>query len=212
MSIDGELLLNYCAGRVPFPSASLTMHGANADAVDFVKGLMVPDPTDRLTAASALQSGWLSDIASRRLSELESPGLTRSSFTELAVEGRHAEAEVLGRTSLPQPTPGDNIVPLSTAPSDISRVQANPPNTPGPPLFALDHTSREVVPPSYEFKRRPPQTQVHPSTKPPSSPSRSGARVQSSFMNSRRPSPRPTRFEAARDQLNPVKPDLLVIL
>lgn len=43
-SIDGELLMNYCAGRQPFPVESLTIHGASANGIDFVKSLMVPDP------------------------------------------------------------------------------------------------------------------------------------------------------------------------
>lgn len=62
-SIDGELLLDYCAGRVPFPDANLNAHGASDTAIDFVKSLMVADPTKRISATDALQSAWLAEIA-----------------------------------------------------------------------------------------------------------------------------------------------------
>lgn len=71
-SIDGELLLDYCAGRLDFPDASLTMHGASKKAIDFVKSLMAPDPKDRVSAGDALESAWLAE----RVSSL--PGTIRS--------------------------------------------------------------------------------------------------------------------------------------
>lgn len=63
-SLDGELLLDYCAERVTFPVASLITQGASANAIDFVKSLMIPDPKKRLSAVDALGSVWLAEWTS----------------------------------------------------------------------------------------------------------------------------------------------------
>lgn len=72
-SIDAELLLNYCAGREPFPDASLSKHGAIPDTISFVKSLMVPDPKDRVSAADALKSAWVASIAMSPIIEVPPP-------------------------------------------------------------------------------------------------------------------------------------------
>lgn len=152
VSIDGELLVNYCAGRSPFRTASLTTHGASSNAVDFVTRLMLPDPKHRVTAASASESGWLSDIASRGVSELEtheppqinvtkradvrthgehevperaSPshhGSPQINFTQLANAGAHQEGEITERASLFQRTSVIRIIPPN--PEHLSFITA----------------------------------------------------------------------------------------
>lgn len=72
-SIDGESLLDYCAGRKPFPIERLTYHGASAIAINFVKSLMAPDPNQRLSARTALGSVWLTDLSLGVLSRPDTP-------------------------------------------------------------------------------------------------------------------------------------------
>lgn len=118
-SINGALLSNYCAGRSLFPTGPLTKHSASADAVDFVKSLMIADPNRRTPAATALQSAWLSQIATLRAAELAFPGPPQSELTELPVR----ETKVPGRTSSPNSTPSDTIIPRVTDPRYISPAQ-----------------------------------------------------------------------------------------
>lgn len=137
-SIDGELLLNYCAGRCAFPVASLTSHGASADAVDFVKSLMVPNPNDRLSAASALQSVWLIDVASQEFSDLETHLPGQISVNESAVRG----TEVPGRAYAPQPMPNSSLLSLITVGNPLPRAatfSSRPPST----RSQLDNTGDE---------------------------------------------------------------------
>lgn len=128
-SIDGELLLDYCAEREPFPVESLITHGASADAVDFIKNLMVPDPKERLSAANALQSVWLRDMASIAVSEQNTPGLPQSTIAELLAESGLEVGESAGQVSSPHPLRRDIIVPLSTALIPIQSLD-RPPSSP----------------------------------------------------------------------------------
>lgn len=52
--LDGDMLHNYCTGSDPFPVESLRKSGVSDEGVDFVKGLMAPNPADRMTAKNAL--------------------------------------------------------------------------------------------------------------------------------------------------------------
>lgn len=62
--LDDKLLKQYCDGLVPFPIASLALQGAGANAIDFVKSLMLPDPSKRPSAEDALKSVWFDEIVS----------------------------------------------------------------------------------------------------------------------------------------------------
>lgn len=57
--VDTGLLYGYCHGKNPFPSASLRSHGVPEDGIEFVKGLMVVNPSERFSATAALASKWL---------------------------------------------------------------------------------------------------------------------------------------------------------
>lgn len=186
VSIDGELLLNYCAGRSLFPMASLTMHGASADAVDFIKSLMVPDPKDRASAESALQSPWLRDIASRTGFELAGPSGNR--FTAPVVEGEHEMGGISGRALLPQTVPRDSMVPHNNTPNVISTAKFNRSDPAG------------VITLSSQLSLRPPRPQSNPASAVPVRPSRRASTIGDVFSRpgtspraSRNPRPGPTR-------------------
>lgn len=66
-SVDGEMLLDYCAGRETFPVAGLTRHRASATAIAFVKRLMILNPKDRVSAADELLDRWHSGFISTAL-------------------------------------------------------------------------------------------------------------------------------------------------
>lgn len=57
---DMALVYSYCSGLSEFPSDSLRRNGVSIEGIDFVKSLMAPGPSRRVTAAQALQSQWLS--------------------------------------------------------------------------------------------------------------------------------------------------------
>lgn len=57
-TLDMGLIVDYCRGGKPFPTNSLLTHRAGQSAIDFVKSLMAPKPSDRLTAENSLKSDW----------------------------------------------------------------------------------------------------------------------------------------------------------
>lgn len=57
-TLDMGLVVDYAWGRQPFPANSLLTHRVGRCAIDFVKSVMAPKPSDRLTAETALQSEW----------------------------------------------------------------------------------------------------------------------------------------------------------
>lgn len=59
VEVDMGLLADYCRNSQPFPTQSLLTHKASNNAIDFVKRMMVADPRGRVSAAAALNSGWL---------------------------------------------------------------------------------------------------------------------------------------------------------
>lgn len=60
--VDIGLLSDYCRKSQPFPTESLLTNKASKDAIDFVTSMMVADPRGRVSAAAALNSGWLREI------------------------------------------------------------------------------------------------------------------------------------------------------
>lgn len=58
-TVDTGLLYEYCKGANPFPCESLRTAGVTEDGIDFVKSLMVVNPTGRASAAVALASKWI---------------------------------------------------------------------------------------------------------------------------------------------------------
>lgn len=62
MSVDMELLYNYCRGQ-PFPIKTLLHHGVSPDGIGFVMSLMAANPVNRVSAADALKARWLDGTA-----------------------------------------------------------------------------------------------------------------------------------------------------
>lgn len=57
--VDMDSLIEYCRGESEFPSEILQTANVTEQGIDFVKSLMVPNPKERATAASALQNPWV---------------------------------------------------------------------------------------------------------------------------------------------------------
>lgn len=57
--IDMESLCEYCRGEIDFPSEILHASQVSEEGIEFVKSLLVANPSDRATAVSALQNPWL---------------------------------------------------------------------------------------------------------------------------------------------------------
>lgn len=57
--MDLSSLCDYCRGASEFPMESLRRNGVSDVGIEFVKSLMTPDPTWRVSAAQALRSPWL---------------------------------------------------------------------------------------------------------------------------------------------------------
>lgn len=57
--VDMESLCEYCRGEIDFPSDLLRASQVINEGIQFVKSLLVANPRDRATAASALQNPWL---------------------------------------------------------------------------------------------------------------------------------------------------------
>lgn len=58
-TVDMDLLFGYCRNLYPFPCTSLRKHGVSEEGINFVKSLMVVNPSARAPAALALKSQWL---------------------------------------------------------------------------------------------------------------------------------------------------------
>lgn len=59
VTVDTGLLYGYCHGVNPFPCDSLHSHRVSEEEIEFLKSLMVVNPSERLSAAAALSSAWL---------------------------------------------------------------------------------------------------------------------------------------------------------
>lgn len=75
-SLDMQLLHQYCTGD-PFPVEKLQQNCVSEEGIDFVKSLMVVNPTNRVSAREALASPWLVGIAESR-----NPGATGALFDD----------------------------------------------------------------------------------------------------------------------------------
>lgn len=58
-AVDMDLLHGYCRDLNLFPCSCLRQHGISEEGINFVKSLMVVNPSERPTAAWALKSEWL---------------------------------------------------------------------------------------------------------------------------------------------------------
>lgn len=114
-SVDGEMLLDYCAGRESFPVAGLTRHRASATSIAFVKRLMIPNPKDRVSAADALPDRWLSGLISTALPESDTAATRQRSLSLLAIE----------RVPPPSPKPAPPLY-HPTIPSYITPARTTP--------------------------------------------------------------------------------------
>ncbi|KAL0634825.1 hypothetical protein Q9L58_006258 [Maublancomyces gigas] len=56
-TIDSEMVYEYCRSA-KFPVEILERNGAEPEAIDLIKRLMVPDPRSRISATDALESSW----------------------------------------------------------------------------------------------------------------------------------------------------------
>ena len=54
-----RLLKTYCAHKADYPTEPLTVKGISNEGIDFIKKLMDPMPTERLTVFTALHAAWL---------------------------------------------------------------------------------------------------------------------------------------------------------
>lgn len=52
-------LMKYCSNSTTFPSEALLGNGASSMAVEFLKNLLVPQPSGRLPAAEAVKHPWI---------------------------------------------------------------------------------------------------------------------------------------------------------
>lgn len=156
-SIDGELMLDYCAGRVAFPIASLTMQGVSANGIEFVKSLMAPNPKERASAADALQSVWFAGMASSATSNLETAGPMPTNVAELTAQGwpRNAsfpQTPSSGAIAPPSGAiapPSGAIVPHSGAispPTATPSASQIPSSTPQPRLYPTAQPTRSGYP------------------------------------------------------------------
>lgn len=78
-AVDMDVLYGYCRGLIPFPCGSLQNHGVSEEGIEFVKSLMVVNPSERASAALAVKSPWLVRIDSPGSPLPLSAGLPRPS-------------------------------------------------------------------------------------------------------------------------------------
>ena len=83
-----KALAPYCWGKSILPIESLDKYDVNSESIEFVKGLMAPQPAERWDADKALQSPWLKDIV---YEEMNLKTLARS--TSNAVQSVSSEAK-----------------------------------------------------------------------------------------------------------------------
>lgn len=71
----------YCKGKTPFPKEPLVAQGVSNTAVNFIEGLMRPNPLERLTVDTAIEDPWLTQPASS-----PEPGSGREDLSQLLLE------------------------------------------------------------------------------------------------------------------------------
>lgn len=57
--VDSYMMHRYCSGLMAFPEGVLVQRGVSSEAMDVVKGLLVPEPEGRWGVERALASKWL---------------------------------------------------------------------------------------------------------------------------------------------------------
>lgn len=92
-AVDMDLLYGYCRNLNEFPCGSLRKHGVSEEGIEFVKSLMMVNPSERATAAAALGSRWLLRVDSPP--PFQPQGLVSDSPTE--------SRETMATAAAPQP-------------------------------------------------------------------------------------------------------------
>jgi calcium/calmodulin-dependent protein kinase I len=64
LPIPMERLADYVRGKLNFPGDILETHHVSVEGCEFVGGLMMPHPNDRMTADKALLHAWLKKVNS----------------------------------------------------------------------------------------------------------------------------------------------------
>lgn len=77
-TVDMDLLYGYCRNLNEFPCSTLRKHGVSEDGIEFVKSLMVANPSERASAAAALGSQWLVPTSTGPMSTRTPPETTQS--------------------------------------------------------------------------------------------------------------------------------------
>lgn len=77
-TVDMDLLYGYCRNLNEFQCSSLQKHGVSEDGIEFVKSLMVANPSERASAAAALGSQWLAQTSTGPMPTSTWPGTTES--------------------------------------------------------------------------------------------------------------------------------------
>lgn len=61
-AISVDSLFAYCQRKIAFSTKLLQTSHADQEGIDFVRSLLVANPSDRATASTALQNPWLENI------------------------------------------------------------------------------------------------------------------------------------------------------
>lgn len=59
--IDNNMIISFCRGKLDFPTDILHRSKVGKNGIDFVRGLLVPDPSCRMSAVDARKSPWLAE-------------------------------------------------------------------------------------------------------------------------------------------------------
>lgn len=85
---DPNTLLLFTRTRIPFPTKDLRSRLVSDQGVDFLRGLLVPNPSKRFTAVAAMKAPWF-----RSISKFSAPAYGRSSIVS-------AESKATYKTAL----------------------------------------------------------------------------------------------------------------
>lgn len=131
-------LLDYYNGEAILPLISLTLVGSSPDATSFLESVMAANPTDRSTAADALNHVWVE--AAQQDPPPPSPTGTEWSFTKspklLPRALSRREAITSTNEAAQKPIPDDEVPTLRL--SNLSTEKAQE-------LFVVDHTSNSGI-------------------------------------------------------------------
>lgn len=71
---DSAKVLAYTADITQFPDSRLVELQLEELCVDFIRGLMMPNPTERLTSSAALQHPWMATAAAELEGQISDSG------------------------------------------------------------------------------------------------------------------------------------------